>query len=474
MSTPRHSTPERAARAAREAACPVQAGEPDRSEYDEWGRHKDYVEQLESDDGLGGSIPDSVVEEESDESSLPTQQEFTDDEDDEDDPDDEYNPDDSIADLGSDKRGDAPAGRPWMGKTANLTAAALKSREFLYAQQQNNIKVPTDDGLAGSIQGSTDEETTAAVAAMSQEEWIKVRDKPIIRVRKPRGVRRICSAGEIKRIIEDKELVWDERVIHADFSQPASFKYVGHDIYNTLVTVADEPSKSMMQEYIKAKLQGDPRQEEVLKKVDGALRTVALDLFDARNREAKKSLLVFLGEECPGNDHDGEEVREIVRYLEPMEMCPVVLIRMLEAIYVQGNQNSRQITTLRSHVSTLREQNEAQEKRLVDQEKQLHELKELVTRQSLPREETDQSPAHKKARQAQHSSTETSLGLTPKEKRKKNATRDAEREAFREAIETALLEHFCMGGPKQHELSSVEVQACLREHNLDFTPVAKP
>jgi hypothetical protein len=34
-SPPRHSTPERAERAARELACPVAPGEPDRSEYDE-------------------------------------------------------------------------------------------------------------------------------------------------------------------------------------------------------------------------------------------------------------------------------------------------------------------------------------------------------------------------------------------------------------------------------------------------------
>lgn len=45
-----------AQRAARAAACPVARGQPDRSEYDEWGRHKDYVEPVESDDGLGASI----------------------------------------------------------------------------------------------------------------------------------------------------------------------------------------------------------------------------------------------------------------------------------------------------------------------------------------------------------------------------------------------------------------------------------
>ena len=62
QAAPEYTEAERATRAARAAACPVARGQPDRSEYDEWGRHKDYVEPVKSDDGLGGSIHGSTDE----------------------------------------------------------------------------------------------------------------------------------------------------------------------------------------------------------------------------------------------------------------------------------------------------------------------------------------------------------------------------------------------------------------------------
>jgi hypothetical protein len=474
QAAPHYTDAQRAARAARAAACPVARGQPDRSEYDEWGRHKDYVEPVESDDGLGASIHGSTDEAgqwdlEDDDSSFEIPPSPSSDE------------AEAVAPQQPQRR---MPGTPPPELTEEQLTARLREFDEWGRVRGQAARQPTDDGLGGSIKGST--------VDILGENWREQEQTPIPKhepVAKERPIRRLCNPQSAR---DELESIMDGRIYHLDFPE-TPMRYVGMTA-SCVTAIRDEPGRTLIRQYMMPRLKnqrGNP-----LARVDTEAGFVARFLFEEDPKAAKKRLVEFLEETCDG-EHDVPEVTEIIKQFEPFDIKLSTLVRMLDAIFEQGNTHAAQICQLRTdnrkqaslisnqeeRLLAVLERNDNQEKQLSSQEKQLCSQQEQLSRQGdkldqllaifqpidgPPRSESEgsapeagklaNSPAKKKLRGCERE-------LRTKASAADNAKRDAERHAMREATLRTLLEHFVIGehnGVLAHESVTSDdiMQAC--------------
>jgi hypothetical protein len=459
QAAPEYTEAERATRAARAAACPVARGQPDRSEYDEWGRHKDYVEPVESDDGLGGSIHGSTDE------MLGL---------------DEPEDDTSSLDL-SDTEIEPRSPQRCVGTAPpELTEEQLASRgphEWAGIRGQA-ARQPTDDGLGGSIKGST----------IHGPNWRDQEQPPIPKhepAAKERPLRRLCNPQTARDKLES---IMDGRIYHLDFPE-TPMRYVGMTA-SCVTAIRDEPGRTLLRQYMLPRLKnqrGNP-----LARVDTEAGFLARFLFEENPKAAKKRLVDFLEETCDG-EHDVPEVTEIIKQFEPFDIKLSTLVRMLDAIFEQGNTHAAQICQLRTDnrkqatlIESQGDQLTSQGEQLMTQGEQLATVLERHQEQEekldlvlamlhsdqnvtavVPPKSPRQSPPAKKSR-PQEQACRQRIPVVD------NAKRDAERHASRKATKQILLQHFVFGAEVSEceSVSTEAIMAACTESNPEVSATA--
>ena len=194
---------------------------------------------------------------------------------------------------------------------------------------------PTDDGLNGSIKGST--------VDILGENWREQEQTPIPKhepVAKERPIRRLYNPQSAR---DELESIMDGRIYHLDFPE-TPMRYVGMTA-SCVTAIRDEPGRTLIRQYMMPRLKnqrGNP-----LARVDTEAGFVARFLFEENPKAAKKRLVEFLEETCDGK-HDVPEVTEIIKQFEPFDIKLSTLVRMLDAIFEQGNSHAAQICQLRT------------------------------------------------------------------------------------------------------------------------------
>lgn len=443
--TPSYNTTQLAERKAREHACPVASGEPDRSEYDEWGRHKDYVAPVESDDGLGGSIQSSEYEGSESDDEMPA--------------------DNSLGEDKGCRQSDRPA----------LTEAALKAHHRVYEQQlrelNKNIANVFNNGLNQSIDGSTDDETTAAVRAMPQEEWIKHRDAGLRRrpPPKPARIKRLMDAGAAKSQIEDLAQSLTETIFHLKFDIPWTFvAYL-----NGIAAVREQPGKTMLMTYMDDRVSHISKQEDIVEEIDEAIEATAVATF-RQGFTPRNHILALLKKQIPG-EHTMSDVKEIVQQFNIVDIGEATIIAMLEALCVQSSVHDAAIRTLTKDLRKRKRREEELEQRIVAQKQEL--LAHIDEKNREHRAHIDEKDRDHRAYldqklgelmklfKGEAAPDEGDAGPTAylsQGKAKKTIP-------SRDACSAALRLLFVVGSTAQCELSTAEIQTILKTHGYAFS-----
>ena len=477
-----HYTPEqRVARAARAAACPVARGQPDRSEYDEWGRHKDYVEPVESDDGLGASIHGSTDEAgqwdlEDDDSSFEIP------------PSPSFDEAEAVAPQQPQRR---MLGTPPPELTEEQLTARLREFDEWGRVRGQAPRQPTDDGLNGSIKGST--------VDILGENWREQEQTPIPKhepVAKERPIRRLYNPQSAR---DELESIMDGRIYHLDFPE-TPMRYVGMTA-SCVTAIRDEPGRTLIRQYMMPRLKnqrGNP-----LARVDTEAGFVARFLFEENPKAAKKRLVEFLEETCDGK-HDVPEVTEIIKQFEPFDIKLSTLVRMLDAIFEQGNSHAAQICQLRTdnrkqaslisnqeeRLLAVLERNDNQEKQLSSQGEQLSSQGEQLSIQGkqllIQGDKLDQLLAMFQAELRDRPVNSTDAPgcprISPIKKKARALDQSGEtrravsRKAHREGARQTLLQHFAFtaedGVSTEDYLGADEIMDACLQTNSELSVVA--
>jgi len=303
----------------------------------------------------------------------------------------------------------------------------------------------TDDGLGGSIKGST--------VDILGPNWRDQEQTPIPKhepVAKERPLRRLCDPQTARDKLES---IMDGRIYHLDFPE-TPMRYVGMTA-SCVTAIRDEPGRTLLRQYMLPRLKnqrGNP-----LARVDTEAGFLARFLFEENPKAAKKRLVNFLEETCDG-EHDVPEVTEIIKQFEPFDIKLSTLVRMLDAIFEQGNTHAAQICQLRTdnrkqatmiaaqgeqlavqgeQLTNVLEQNEENKEKLSVQGSKLDQLLSMMLpEEGAAAEWAPTSPVKKKPRAQEH----------PQKAMPRDSTkRAADRQALRVAARDTLLKHFVFG-----------------------------
>ena len=169
----------------------------------------------------------------------------------------------------------------------------------------------------------------------------------------------------------------------------------------------------------------------------------------------------FLEETCDGK-HNVPEVMEIIKQFEPFDIKLSTLVRMLDAIFEQGNTHAAQICQLRTdnrkqatmiaaqgeqlavqgeQLTNVLEQNKENKEKLSVQGSKIDQLLSMMRPdEGAAGEWAPKSPVKKKPRAQEHAQK-----AVPRDSSKDSTKRAADRQALRVAARDTLLQHFVFG-----------------------------